>query len=54
MHRGTVPECSCGVTLDKNCYEGRDAFFELNGRRQNGEPTQKGVYIHQGKKIIVK
>ena len=32
----------------------RGAFFGLNGRRLNGEPTQKGVYIHNGKKIIVK
>ena len=29
-------------------------YFDLNGRRLNGEPTQKGVYIHDGKKIIVK
>ena len=32
----------------------RGAFFDLNGRRLNGEPTQKGVYIYNGKKIIVK
>lgn len=32
----------------------RGAYFDLNGRRLNGEPTQKGVYIHNGKKIIVK
>lgn len=32
----------------------KGAFFDLNGRRMNGEPTQKGVYIQNGKKIIVK
>ena len=34
--------------------EVRGAFYDLNGRRLNGEPTQKGVYIQNGKKIIVK
>jgi hypothetical protein len=32
----------------------RGTYFDLNGRRLNGEPTQKGVYIQNGKKIIVK
>ena len=34
--------------------EVRGAFYDLNGRRLNGQPTQKGVYIRNGKKIIVK
>jgi len=29
-------------------------YFDLNGRRLNGEPTQKGVYIHNGKKVVKK
>ena len=32
----------------------KGAFFELNGCRLNGEPTSKGIYIYNGKKIIVK
>lgn len=32
----------------------RDAYFNLNGHRLTGEPTLKGVYIHNGKKIILK
>ena len=34
--------------------EVKGAFLDLNGRQLNGEPTQKGLYIHHGKKIIVK
>jgi hypothetical protein len=29
-------------------------YYDLQGRQLNGKPTQKGVYINKGKKIIVK
>ena len=29
-------------------------WFTLDGRRLSAQPTQKGIYIHQGKKVIVK
>ena len=29
-------------------------WFDLNGRRLAGKPTQKGMYIHGGKKVFVK
>lgn len=29
-------------------------YYDLNGRRMNGTPTQKGVYILDGKKTLVK
>ena len=28
------------------------AWYDLHGRRLPGEPTKKGVYIHQGKKVL--
>ena len=31
-----------------------DGWFTLDGRRLNGEPTEKGIYIHQGRKVVVK
>ncbi|MBO4811279.1 MAG: hypothetical protein J5552_06905 [Prevotella sp.] len=31
-----------------------DAWFDLNGRKLNGVPTAKGVYIHGGHKVVVK
>ena len=29
-------------------------WYDLKGRRLNGEPADKGVYIHNGKKIMIK
>ena len=35
--------------------EGLDGvFYTLDGRRLNGKPIAKGVYINNGKKIVVK
>ena len=30
------------------------AYYSLDGRKLNGKPAQKGVYIHQGRKVVVK
>lgn len=32
----------------------RNGWYDLNGCRLSSEPTRKGVYIHQGKKILKK
>ncbi len=29
-------------------------FYDLNGRKLNGKPTEKGVYIQNGKKIVIR
>jgi hypothetical protein len=29
-----------------------DGWTDLNGRKLSGKPNQKGVYIHNGKKIL--
>ena len=29
-------------------------WFSLDGRRLNGQPTRKGIYIHHGKKTVIK
>ena len=31
-----------------------NGWFTIDGRRLNGEPTEKGIYIHQGRKVVVK
>ena len=31
-----------------------DAWYSIDGRKLNGEPTQKGVYINNGRKIVIK
>lgn len=33
---------------------GDDAWYTLDGRRLNGKPTRKGMYIANGKKIIIR
>lgn len=33
---------------------GNDDWYSLQGVRLSGQPTEKGVYIHQGKRIFVK
>jgi hypothetical protein len=29
-------------------------WYDLNGRKLDGKPTKKGVYIQNGKKVVVK
>ena len=31
-----------------------DSYYTLQGAKLNGRPTQRGIYIHNGKKVIVK
>ena len=31
-----------------------NVWYTIDGRRLNAKPTQRGVYIHNGKKIVVK
>ena len=46
-----------GISLTPNPSpegEGRTAaWFDLNGRRLNGKPTSKGLYINNGRKVII-
>lgn len=32
----------------------KNSFYDLQGRRLNGKPTQKGIYIHHGKLEVLK
>ena len=36
------------VTFDSN------AWFDLNGRRLDGKPSEKGIYINGGRKVVIK
>ena len=31
-----------------------DACYTIDGRRLNGKPTQKGIYINNGKRVVIK
>ena len=50
-------EESSGVTSPFYYREGQGAepsWFTLDGRKLNGMPTTKGVYINNGKKVVIK
>jgi hypothetical protein len=32
----------------------KDEWFDLSGRRLNGKPTQRGMYISNGRKVVIK
>ncbi len=40
------------VTMEK--VEKNDAWYDLNGQKHEGKPTAKGLYINNGKKVVVK
>lgn len=33
---------------------GKGNWYTLDGQRLNSQPTQKGIYINNGKKIVIK
>lgn len=43
-----------GISVIKANAQGGDSWYTMSGTRLSGKPTQKGVYIHQGKKVVVK
>jgi hypothetical protein len=32
----------------------KEGWYNLNGVKMQGTPTQKGIYIHNGKKVVIK
>jgi hypothetical protein len=34
--------------------EGSDYWYSLDGRKVNGKPVRKGLYIYGGKKVVIK
>ena len=46
---------SDGISLTSDSSpEGEGKWYTLNGQKLNGKPTQKGVYIQSGKKVVIK
>ncbi len=41
------------LTTD-NRQQTTDGYYTLDGRKLNSKPTQKGIYIHNGKKVVIK
>ena len=42
------------LNFDKAKEDTGDRWYSLDGRRLNGKPSQKGIYIKNGKKTVVK
>ena len=34
--------------------QGKDSWYDLGGRRLSGKPTQKGIYVNNGRKVVMK
>ena len=41
-----------GITESGTAESRNDAWYTLDGRKLNGKPTQKGMYITNGKKVV--
>lgn len=43
-------------TIDFNTFQEikNDAYYTLQGVKISGRPTQQGIYIHNGKKVVIK
>ena len=53
---GDLGEGTTGVDLIDNgkLIIDNDGWYDLNGRRLQGKPSQKGIYIKNGRKVVVK
>lgn len=51
---GNVIESTTGINTIKNDASTDSNWYTISGSRFTGKPSQKGVYIHNGKKVVVK
>jgi hypothetical protein len=42
-----------GLNLTPALSQGEGAYFDLQGRKLSGKPTQKGIYMKNGKKVFI-
>ena len=43
-----------GISPSPTLPQGEGAWYSLDGRKLQAAPTQKGLYIHNGKKVVIK
>ena len=41
-------------TIKRNQAVEGSSYFDLQGRKQDGKPAMKGIYIKDGRKVLVK
>ena len=51
---GNVIDNATGISNVKVNTQDNDSWYTISGSRMASKPTQKGVYIHQGKKVVIK
>ena len=54
MNFGGVEITSVNEVLRMKNEVPADAWYDLQGRKLNGKPNQKGIYINNGKRIVIK
>lgn len=54
MARGITVDGVTSIIQSSLTPQSSDMWFSLDGRRISGRPTVKGVYINNGKKVVVK
>ena len=54
MNLGDDETTGITTTNDANYTNKTDAWYDLQGRRVSGKPTAKGIYINNGKKVVIK
>ena len=42
------------LNVNDNLNDNEATWYDLNGRKLNGKPAQKGIYIKNGRKVVVK
>lgn len=47
-------EDATGIAEVKTVENTDDAWYTLNGVKLNGQPTEKGIYVNNGKKVVIK
>ena len=50
---GDIEESATGIKTTDFTDSSTGAWFGIDGRPLNGKPTAKGIYIHNGRKVVL-
>lgn len=53
MAKEQAEEIATAITSPQTDAVEDDAWYDLTGRKLQGKPTWKGVFIHLGKKVAI-
>jgi hypothetical protein len=49
-----IDKAALGILSKLSGDHTADAWFDMNGRRLKGKPTVKGIYMNNGRKVVIK